>query len=150
MRRMERFRMIPGITHAILVAILAGEAWAGGAVQFDRVIPNQFPVNVKAIVFDETIRIDASEPLGFGEWTVRFGPGNPRAYYTCESPCLASSPPPVIGVQGLRCDGFSTEDADCTLSITLERNGPPDCAITINFQESETILINCPRELETP
>lgn len=147
-----RFPYHLAILSPVFLAVfwLHGEgAWAGDAIEIDRAFPNQFPARVEAIVFEDTIRIDASEPLGFGAWTVRFGPNNPVAYYRCDSPCLGN-PPPVIRVEGLLCDGTTTAGSGCLLLITLERDGPADCAFAIDGMESEQILIDCPSELLLP
>lgn len=144
-------RFVPiliGVLGLILLGISIQTGWAGGAIEMNRVYPHQFPVRLSAIVFGEGVRIDPNEPLGFGDWAVRFGSEPPGAYYRCESPCIGDDPPPMIRIQGLVCDSPLVEGANCDLTIALYKNAPYDCSLAIDETSSGRILVDCPVTLE--
>ena len=124
------------------------EGIASRVIEIEKALPVYFPVKAQAIVFEGGSRMDESTVIGFGEWAVGFGPKKPKAYYRCESPCLGSDPPPVINVQGLKCDNSFSQQADCNLVIELYKNHPPECKIVMDEAAEVQVEIDCPIQFE--
>jgi hypothetical protein len=139
-----------GFILALVLSIPGQSVFAQRLITIVGAIPNQFPAKVGAIVFGDGIQINSSEMLGFGDWAIGFGPNQPKAYYRYESPFLEKNPPPRIVVENLVCDSPLAGGADCELTVTLHKIGPPDCAIAINGEASNTVLIDCPIQIESP
>ena len=121
---------------------------AGSQMDLRNVQPHLFPVKLSGIVFQGGNKFDASDALGFGEWAVSFGVRSPVAYYRCESPCVGSDPPPLITINGLKCDNPAFGETRCSLLIELYKKQPTDCTIEAGGNVSEPVLIDCPVAFE--
>ena len=143
----SRLAIFPFIMIGLWV-MLSEEGIAGRMIEIEKAIPVYFPVKALAIVFEGGSRMDGSSVLGFGAWEVGFGPKKPKAYYQCESPCLGSDPPPMINVQGLKCDNSLSQQVDCNLEIELYKYQPPECKIVMDDPAEGQIEIDCPILIE--
>jgi hypothetical protein len=134
----------------ILLAVIGLSAVRGFAersIDLDRVYSNQFPVRVDAVVFDAGGRMDDTNAVGFGAWSVRFAKKNPSAYYQCEDPCVGY-PPPVLSIGGLVCENPDLGQTSCRLTISIRDHRADECTIRGDRNDAVSIPIDCPVSLE--